>query len=169
MKYIFRLLWLVLTQSRRSRCELTGSCVTHFRVLPNDLDVLMHVNNGVYLTIADLGRADLLLRSGTYHRIRKNGWYAVVAAETIRFKKSLKLWQRFSITTRVIAWTEKSFFLEQTFNVGDTLVARAVIDVRFLSHRGGIVTSDELLEHLNIDTESPTVPDWIQNWSRNNQ
>ena len=169
MKYLFRLLWLVLTQSRRSRCELTGSCVTHFRVLPNDLDVLMHVNNGVYLTIADLGRADLLLRSGTYHRIRKNGWYAVVAAETIRFKKSLKLWQRFSITTRVIAWTEKSFFLEQTFNVGDVLVARAVIDVRFLSHRGGIVTSGELLEHLNIDAESPTVPDWIQNWSRNNQ
>ncbi len=146
-----------------------GPCKTHFRVLPNDLDVLMHVNNGVYLTIADLGRTDLLLRSNALSRIRKKGWYAVVAAETIRFKKSLKLWQRFSITTRIIAWTEKAIFLEQTFNRGDTFVARAVIDVRFLSHHGGIVTPEELLDFLDIDAESPAVPDWIQNWSENNQ
>ena len=169
MKYIFRLLWLVLTQSRRPRCDLAGPCATHFRVLPNDLDIFMHVNNGVYLTIADLARTDLLLRSDAFHRIRKNGWYPVVASETIRFRKSLKLWQRFSITTHVVAWTEKSFFLEQTFNRGDTFIARAVIDVRFLSRRGGGVTSAEFLEFLGNDSVSPPVPEWILNWSENNQ
>ena len=30
------------------------------RVLPTDLDVLGHMNNGVYLSIFDLGRFDLL-------------------------------------------------------------------------------------------------------------
>ena len=33
---------------------------TKFRVLPTDLDILKHMNNGVYLSIADIGRFDLL-------------------------------------------------------------------------------------------------------------
>jgi len=169
MKYIFRLLWLILTQSRRPRCEITGPCETQFRVLPNNLDVFLHVNNGVYLTIADLGRTDLLLRADVFHRIRKNGWYPVVAAETIRFRKSLKLWQRFSITTRVVAWTDKSFFLEQTFTRGDTFIARAIIDARFLSRQGGVVSSMEFLEFIGHETESPPLPAWIRDWSENNQ
>lgn len=169
MKYVFRLFWLLLTQSRRSRCEVTGPCISNFRVLPNDLDVLMHMNNGVYLTMADLARVDLLLRSDAFHRVRKNGWYPVVAGETIRFRKSLKLWQPYSISTRVVAWTEKSIFLEQTFTSGDTFVARAIIDARFLSRRGGVVTSTELLDFLNLKAASPPVPAWIQNWSENNQ
>jgi len=159
----------VLSQSRRSRCELIGPCVTHFRVLPNDLDVFLHVNNGVYFTIADLARTDLLLRSDVFHRVRKNGWYPVVAGETIRFRKSLKLWQRYSISTRVVGWTEKSIFLEQTFSSSDTFIARAVIDARFLSRKGGVVTPTELLDFIGYDEESPVIPEWIENWAENNQ
>ncbi len=40
-----------------------------FRVLPTDLDVLGHMNNGVYLSIMDLGRMDLLQRSGIWSRL----------------------------------------------------------------------------------------------------
>jgi len=40
-----------------------------FRVLPTDLDVLGHMNNGVYLSIMDLGRMDLLQRSGVWSRL----------------------------------------------------------------------------------------------------
>ena len=33
---------------------------TRFRVLPTDLDILRHMNNGVYLSIFDVGRFDML-------------------------------------------------------------------------------------------------------------
>ncbi|MDC0434241.1 thioesterase family protein [bacterium] len=33
-------------------------------VLPNDLDLTMHMNNGRYLTICDFNRVDLFVRSG---------------------------------------------------------------------------------------------------------
>jgi len=118
MKLYFRLIWLILTQSRRSRSSLLGPVDTGFRVLPNDLDALFHVNNGVYLTLMDLGRTDLLLRSNAFSKIRKKGWYPVLAAETIRFKHSLKLWQRFIIRTRVVGWDERSIYLEQQFMHG---------------------------------------------------
>jgi len=169
MKLYFRLIWLILTQSRRSRCSLFGPVDTHFRVLPNDLDALMHVNNGVYLTMMDLARTDLLLRSDTFNPVRKNGWYPVLAAETIRFKRSLKLWQRFIIRTRVVGWDERSVYLEQHFLSKGKLVAKAVVDARFLRKKGGVVTPDELLKFLELDTQSPPLEQWIETWIRSNR
>jgi acyl-CoA thioesterase FadM len=87
MKMLLRLLWLMITQSFRSRVGILDPTETTVRVYPNDLDIFLHVNNGVYRTYADLGRTDLMLRSNIFNLIRKQGWYPVVAAETIQFKK----------------------------------------------------------------------------------
>lgn len=76
MKLFLRLVWLILTQRWRSRCNILEPVDTRLRVYPNDLDVLLHVNNGVYLTYADLGRTDLMLRSGT---LKKNSKKTLVS------------------------------------------------------------------------------------------
>ena len=60
MKLYLRLLHLWLLGRRRSRVSVMGPVRTPFRVWPTDLDLLRHVNNGVYLTIMDIGRLDLL-------------------------------------------------------------------------------------------------------------
>ena len=164
MKLYFRLIWLILTQARRSRSSLLGPVDTPFRVLPNDLDALFHVNNGVYLTLMDLGRTDLLLRSGVFSKVRNNGWYPVLAAETIRFKRSLTLWQRFTIRTKVVGWDERSIYLEQQFIAKGKLVAKAVVDARFLAKKGGVVPPSELLQFLEIKTESPALEPWVAIW-----
>jgi len=148
---------------------MMGPVDTHFRVLPNDLDALLHVNNGVYLTLMDLGRTDLLLRSDAFHAVRKKGWYPVLAAETIRFKRSLKLFQKFTIRTCVVGWDERSFYLEQQFISGGKLVAKAVVDARFLKKRGGNVIPAELLAYLNIDQNAPDLPGWVTTWVQSNR
>ncbi|MCL4151382.1 UNVERIFIED_CONTAM: hypothetical protein GTU68_000653 [Idotea baltica] len=122
------------------------------------------MNNGVYLTMMDLGRTDLLLRCDAFGAIRKKGWYPVLAAETIRFKRSLTLFQRFTIRTRVVGWDERSVYLEQVYIAKDKLIARAVVDARFLAKKGGRVTPAQLLEFLKIDSESPELPEWIATW-----
>lgn len=148
---------------------MLGPVDSKFRVLPNDLDALLHMNNGVYLTIMDLARTDLLLRSDAFHPLRKQGWYPVLAAETIRFKRSLKLWQRFTIRTRVLGWDEHSIYLEQQFISKNELVAKAVVDARFLSTKGGKVTPAELLAFLNIEQSSPDLPEWVATWIEANR
>jgi len=148
---------------------MMGPVDTQFTVLPNDLDALLHVNNGVYLTLMDLGRVDLLLRSDAYYAIRKEGWYPVLAAETIRFKRSLKLFQKFIIRTSVIGWDERSIYLEQLFISKGKLVAKAVVDARFLKKKGGIVTPAELLAFLEIDQSSSELPDWVATWVQSNR
>ncbi|WP_316310532.1 acyl-CoA thioesterase, partial [Clavibacter michiganensis] len=66
------------------------------RVLPTDLDPLRHVNNGRYLTLMALGRYALLYGSGFWQESARRGWYAVVAAQTITYKRSLTLGERFT-------------------------------------------------------------------------
>ncbi len=165
MKLIFRLIWLLLTQRRRARINLLDACDTRMRVLPNDLDVLLHVNNGVYLTLADLGRVDLLLRMGLYQQTRDAGWYPVAAATSARFRRSLRLWQRFTITTRVLGWDEQSVYLEQVFHRQGELIASLLIDARFLKRGGGSVPTAEVLALADHHEPSPELPAWVEAWT----
>lgn len=169
MKLFLRLLWLIITQKFRSRCPVTGPVETWMRVYPNDLDLFMHVNNGVFFTYADLGRTDLLLRSDAFHRMRKLGWYPVVAAETMQFKRSLKIGQRFCMRTEVVGWSDKAIYLEQIFTHKQTLIAKALIDARFLKRSGGKVSHAELFELLGVDDRSPVYPEHLALWINSNE
>lgn len=157
---LFRLIWLLIVSRFRRRCDILGPVRTPFRVLPTDLDVLRHVNNGVYLSLLDLARTDLMIRSGLFTPVRKRGWYPVVTAESIRFRRPLTLFQRFHVETRVLGWDEKSIFLDQRFVRGHTIVASALVTGRFL-RRGGSVTPDEVLALAGIDaTAPPPMAEW---------
>ncbi|WP_223695305.1 acyl-CoA thioesterase [Leifsonia poae] len=137
---------------------------TKFRVLPTDLDILKHMNNGVYLSIADIGRFDLLTRSGVWAIFKKRGWYPVVASETITFRKSLELWQPFIVESRILGFDEKAVYVEQRFTVDGEIYTQAFIRGRFLKRAGGIVTIEELLDAVGPAPTEVTVPEWLTQW-----
>ena len=168
MSLLLRLLLVLVTARFRSRCDLLGPVRKRFIVLPPDLDVLLHVNNGVYLSMLDVARVDLLLRSGSIRALRRHGFYPVVAAETIRFRRSLRLFQSFEIETAVIGWDDKAFIIEHRFWRGSELVAEAVIRSRFLRRKGGTVGSHEVLQALGRPVEAPALPAWIADWNAQN-
>lgn len=168
MNLFLRLLLLLLTVRFRPRCDIMGPARKRFIVWPPDLDVLWHVNNGVYLSMLDVARVDMILRSGMAPRLRRAGVYPVVAAETIRFRRSLQLFQAFEIETRVIGWDEKAFLIEHRFLRGEELVADAVVRSRFLKRSGGTVTSQVLLELLGRTGPSPELPAWVAAWNGEN-
>jgi acyl-CoA thioesterase FadM len=157
---LFRLIWLLIVSRFRRRCDPLGPVRTPFRVLPTDLDVLRHVNNGVYLSLLDLARTDLMIRSGLFDSVRRQSWYPVVTAESIRFRRPLTLFQRFQVETRVLGWDEKSIFLDQRFMRGDTVVAYALVTGRFLGP-GGSIAPDQVLALAGIDPATrPPMPGW---------
>jgi len=160
-----RLLWLLLAAPRRSSVPPFGPCHTPFRVLPTDLDVLRHVNNGVYLSMMDLARVDLMIRAGLARELRQQGWYPVVVAQTIRFRRSLTLFQAFTIETRVLGWDEKAFVLEQRFERGTELVANAVVRARFLSRTGDRISPREVLALAGESGASPVLPAEVARWN----
>ena len=165
MNKLFRLLWVLLASRHRAAVPPLGPCRTPFRVWPTDLDLLWHVNNGVYFSIMDLARIDLMTRAGMARRIRARGWYPVVVAETIQFRRSLNPFQRFEIETRVLGWDEKAIVLEQQFFRGAESIAHALVRARFLSRGGGSVSPGELVALFGLPPESPGMGDYATQWN----
>lgn len=147
MNHLFRLLKLILLAPfKRIQKDMTQPAVLRMRVWPTDLDLLMHMNNGVYLSLMDLGRLDLMARAGAFFPVFRKGIYPVLTAEAIQFRKSLEPFQKFELHTRVTHWDDRYFFLEQKFMRKNEVYASAVVKGRFLRRGGGKVSPLELFE-----------------------
>lgn len=85
------------------------------RVLPSDLDLLLHMNNARYLREADVARAAHLARCGVLGALRALGARAVLAASCARYRRSLRLLEPFEVRTRLLGWDDRAFYLEARF------------------------------------------------------
>lgn len=135
-----------------------------FRVLPTDIDLLMHMNNGRYLSYMDLGRVDLIERNGVQARLSEHGIYAVVASQTITYRKSLNLFQKFSIESRIIGADVRSFFVEQRFVVRGEVYARAIVRGRMIQKGVGTLKVEQIQQLTGIDLSEFDVPEEIERW-----
>jgi acyl-CoA thioesterase FadM len=135
------------------------------RVRPLDLDVLWHMNNGVYFSLGDLGRYDLLIRSGVWNVFKKHGWYPVVASSTIAYRKSLDAWMKYELHSRMAGVDERNVYMEQRFVVDGEIYARLFTRARFLKRSGGQVPLSELKEALGVDFDLLHPPAWLAQWA----
>ena len=87
MNLYFRFIYQVLLAFFSSKIKVFEKDVKSMRVMPLDLDGNFHMNNGVFLSIMDLGRTRFTLRSGLYNLAIKNGWgFGVVGGIKITLK-----------------------------------------------------------------------------------
>jgi YbgC/YbaW family acyl-CoA thioester hydrolase len=163
MHLLLRTLLLLITSSRRPPLTVWDSSSLPLRVLPTDIDIAMHVNNGMYLSLMDLGRFDLMVRSGVWKRMRRRAWSPVVAAETISFRKSLQLWQQYTIETRIIGLDAKAIYFEQRMVADGGIYARAYIATR-LVHQGRPVSQAEILQEFGQPPADLVLPEWVHDW-----
>jgi acyl-CoA thioesterase FadM len=156
--------------SAPARAHLTplADSVVSFRVWPGDLDQNRHLNNGRYLTMMDLGRFDLVSRTGLMGHLVRNRWYPVVTGATIRFRRALDAFQCYQLRTRIIAWDETGFFLEQRFERDGNIHAIAVIKGVFLGREGKVGTQ-RIVDLISPGTVSPVLPAWVASWERSQQ
>ncbi len=148
MNLIFRFLWLCLKRLCKSApISLYDPCETHFWVNPLDLDINLHMNNGRYLSIMDLGRMDLMFRSKMFAPLFRRGYYPVVVSQSIRFRRSLELGQTFRVVSQLDSWTTSDFYIRQIFWRGEELIAEGFIKGRFRQRgRKGSVSTEEVFD-----------------------
>lgn len=157
MNLIFRLVRVVIVAFFRRRLRVLDPSVLRFIVWPNDLDVNFHMNNGRYLTIMDLGRVDLTVRTGIFGTMIRRRWTPVVGTVTIRFRKSLLPFRAYRLTTRVVCWDEKWTYMEQRFERQGEIVAIAYVKALFRA-RKRTLRSRELLVAIGQEQRSPHMP-----------
>ena len=147
----WRTLLIFLKRPFLSKASLNETTKITMRILPTDLDILWHVNNGVYLSLMDFGRWDMVFRNGIFHLTRQQKWYAVVAAESIKFRVALKLFDKFELHTKTLGYDDKYFFIQQKFIRHNKLCAVGVVRMRFLSAQGHPVPTADVVKALNVD------------------
>ena len=69
--------------------------------MSNDLDFFGHMNNGRYLRECDFGRYELWMETGVFDAIKSLGGSVTLGASTIRYRKSLQLFDTFYVKTKV--------------------------------------------------------------------
>jgi acyl-CoA thioesterase FadM len=161
------LLVILRARLRRRTRPLAVMDVSRIRLttLPTDIDLLRHMNNGRYLSLFDLGRWDLLIQTGLADATRREGWFAVVSSETITFRKSLRLWQRFTLETRFLGQDDRATYLEHRAVVDGEIYARAIIRARMVRRTGGTVPHDELFAAVGRPEGLPDVEPWVHEWA----
>lgn len=174
MNLWLRLLWLILRTPFRGRLTLPRDVSRlRMRVCPTDLDTNMHMNNGRFFTIMDLGRMDLLFRGGaTWRVIRGRHWAPVMGAAAMRFRLPLDLFQAFTLETRLLCWDSQWFYIEQRFVIESGPKKGAVAAIGLL--RGGfydgkhkrVLPIAEMLDTLRISMDSPPEPGFVTAWKQ---
>ncbi|KFG67083.1 thioesterase family protein [Microvirga sp. BSC39] len=132
-----------------------------FRVWPHDLDTSLHMNNGRYWTLMDLGRTDMMIRSGLWRPILRNGWVPVVNAGQIRFRRELRPFRPFTLETRILTWSGTHVVMEHRLvsrSKDGSLILNAIALVKaglYDRKLRSFVSMPRLLAEIGLQAEAP--------------
>ncbi len=163
--YLLQVVMMFARSAVRPRLGVLEESRVPLRVWPWDLDTNLHLNNGRYLTLMDLGRFDLVIRNGLGRMMLERRWSPVLAAAMIRYRRSLNPFQRFELVTRIVSWDERWFFIEQRFERQGKVMAQAFVRGTFMGKEGTIPTN-RLLEATGVAVQPPPMPPSLLAWQQ---
>ena len=131
--------------------------------LPWDLDPWIELNNGRTLTLYDLGRIPMARRTGLVPVLRARGWGFTVAGNSTRYRRRIRVFDRFTMVSRLAGWDHRFIYMEQSMWKGGECCNQVLIRTAVTSERG-IVDPAEVIAALGRPIEAPPLPDWIQAW-----
>lgn len=134
------------------------------RVWPNDIDLNLHMNNARYLSWMDYGRMRVLARTGVLAHVIRSRWTPLVGAVWMTYRRSLALFAPFTITSRLVCWDERWFYMEQTFDGREGLAAVGWVKGLLRGPEGNL-DPQTVLEHIVPGIVSPPIPEAIANWN----
>ncbi len=168
MQVWFRLVrvgWFALRRSGSVGADYRSSLA--FRVSPGDIDVNLHMNNGRYLTIMDLGRIDILIRTGLWREMNFQKLQGVVAAQRIRYRHALDPWDRFRVDSRILGWDDGVVFEHRMVRIRggeEKLAAAATVRFVFTAKGRPKPKTGDVLACAGMTGPSPALGEEVQQW-----
>lgn len=163
--YVFvRLLLVILRARRQPKVDPRAEIRTPLRIWPNDLDFNWHLNNGRYLTLFDLGRMDLVMRCGMIGPMWTHKWFPVLASATVRFRREVPAFAKVELTTRIVHWDEKWFWIEHRLEQDGSVVARGMVKGLFRGPEGNVPVR-RLMQETGVDAGMPDAPELVRRWT----
>ncbi|MDY6814114.1 MAG: thioesterase family protein [Pseudomonadota bacterium] len=124
------------------------------RVWPNDCDANLHLNNGRYLTLADLGRMDFFLRHRWWRRLAGRRWNVVATSVHVLYRRSLDLGQRYRLVTQIAGTNERFLLMEQRFQRQGRTCCILYVSIGVIDSRG-LVAIEDVRTALGVALPAP--------------
>ena len=161
---VVRLAWHLFKNRRSPRTPITETHVSHHICMPWDVDPWMEMNNGRILTIFDLGRIPLALRTGLVDTLRRKRWALTMAGASVRYRRRVKMFERIEMRTRLAWWDERFVYLEQSMWKKSGECASHILYRSAVTDRNGIVPPVDIADAMGFDPTPPAAPEWIAAW-----
>jgi acyl-CoA thioesterase FadM len=149
----FRLILVFVSARFRQKLTITEASEISFTVWLTDIDVSI-MNHAALLTVMETGRIDLMIRTGFFKMASKYKWYFPLSSISVQFFRSLKVFQRAVLVTKVLHVDPTWIFIEQKVLRGDKTIAVAIVKSTIRKGREQL-NALEILKQLNIG-EAPT-------------
>lgn len=162
---IIRMAHQVLRARKKPPLGLFETDVITLRCWPWDLDIFFELNNGRTLTLYDLGRVPLGVRTGLFRYLKASKQGMTVAGSAVRYRRRIKNMQRFEMRSRLMGWDERFFYFDQTMWLSPENCAGQAILRMAITGKDGIVNPQAVIDDLWPGAEKRELPQWVQDWS----
>jgi acyl-CoA thioesterase FadM len=160
---LFRFVLVVVAARFRRAVPPDGASTVRFTVLPHDCDLNFHLNGGRFLSFMDIARVELLARMRLLSKMLRRGWRPVMGGAMIRFRRSVLPFERFDVTSRLVGWDEKWFYLEHVVEKDGQHCAVAHARVLIRGRQGNVSTA-EVAKLIGLDARFPVLPEVVSRW-----
>ncbi len=145
---LVRLLLAILSAKYRSKLTITEESNITFRVWFTDVDASV-MNHATMMTVMEMGRIDLMVRSGFFKLARKKKWYFPLRSISVQFIRPLKLFQKANLTTKVFHADERWIYTEQKISRFEKDIAICIVKSAVKKGKETISTN-EIVKALGI-------------------
>lgn len=147
--------------------QFSDESILHQRVGLTDIDIFLELNNARYLNYMELGRWDFSQRVGFYSLMKKKKWGVAVGGASIRYRRRIGFFQKFTITSKIICHDGRWMYFLQEFHHDSQssrkICASALIKVCVTS-KDGLVPAPEVLKALGEEDNLAEIPEWVNAW-----
>ncbi|MGR3485372.1 MAG: acyl-CoA thioesterase [Paracoccaceae bacterium] len=159
-----RMAWQMWRHRADPPLPIDGTHVSHHVCWPWDLDVWAELNNGRTLTLFDLGRYPLGMRTGLFAALRRRGWGLTVAGSSTRYRRRVTVMARLRMTSRCVGWDDRFLYIEQAMWDRTGACCSHALLRKAATGPDGIVPPAELLEEMGLAGRQLAPPPWVQAW-----
>ncbi len=164
MNLYLRLFWTLLRVRFLKPISMEDPFEREFQVLPNDLDLNGHMNNGRYLTLLDLMIIEFFARTGFLKVLMKHGWKPMSGGAVITYRKGLKPFQKYRIRYSHAASNEVWNFMHFEFLTMDGEICAAGYMKGAAVSKRGLVPNNVSFAKMGMEVDSRPLPKAVSHW-----
>ena len=160
----FRMMWQIFKHRNDPKLGLFDTHKSTHICMPWDLDIWLELNNGRALTLFDMGRIPLAIRTNMHVLLKNKGWGLTVAGSCPRYRKRIRMFDKIHMKSRVIGTDDKFIYLEHSVWRRDGECASHVLIRGAITSSDGIVRPKDAAKELGLSEIDRELPEWVQAW-----